>query len=178
MKAGTQLKVRDRVRDRNRTEVRDRQRRVERPSQDMAKSIEKVANATVPKHIRELAKQTEEARLLKNQHSSTESKSKKALFEAMEVAGIRQGSFQATLLGRKFVIDLSGTEEDTETVTLDLKKLKKLVSEEVFMQCIVAQVGLTTAAAGKNVLDKIRVVKTVPSEGITYSITSSEVKDA
>ena len=40
---------------------------------------------------------------------------------------------------------------------IDIKKLQSMVSEEVFMECIAAQVGLVEKAAGKNIAEACKV---------------------
>ena len=117
-----------------------------KPSIGLTLAVKKAENARVA--------QNAAARTFKHAMKRVEDLAAKERISAAEVKCMIDGK----LLPVEFGFEPAGA----PTVTISVAKLRRLVNEEVFLQCVVGQVGLIKQHAGSRILDKVKTE--IPSD--------------
>lgn len=100
-------------------------------------------------------KRAENNRVAQNAAARTFQKSMKIVEELCRKERITQSEVKCMIDGKMQPVEF-GFDNDAVTVTLDIAKLRRLVSDETFAKCLVAQVGLVKQNAGTRILDKVK----------------------
>lgn len=108
------------------------------------------------KQMRELAEECYRANLSVNAYRREADKARETLYVQMREKGVNE--FTTTITTDSGPLSLNSEITAPNTTVIDIKKLKKLVSPEVFLQVISATVGKVDEFAGKDITRRCSIL--------------------
>lgn len=120
--------------------MKTKQPKKKKPSVRLVLAVKKAENARVA--------QNTAAREFRHRIKRVEELTRKERIDDAEI--------KCLIDGKMLPVEFGFEASDATTITLSVAKLRRLVSEEVFLKCVVAQVGLIKQHAGSRILDKVK----------------------
>ena len=124
--------------------------RIRRRARDL--ELDSTPKSKVTSEMRKEAKAAHMANVVKNSHSREETRARKELYRQMKDAGVSDFEMEAQINGKR--IKLKAEIASSMRYVVDIEKLRKLIPEDVFMQCISATQTDVIRYAGQNISDQ------------------------